>query len=179
MILSSIYFNFLDICTFDNVLKQEENVKIHFAEYISSRPIDDIYDEFEENFSFVNKPSRHVLQKLIYNLDEYKRPVNIREWIICDKEKIFCVFCVCFLNSNEENILIKGISTKQLISVITKALVNHEHSCAHKISKHKYLKAASEYDSSISINYDEKTNQDRAVVKTVLKVIVFLATHGE
>lgn len=111
-------------------------------------------------------------------MNENKIPTDLRKWIYCDKGKVYCVYCFC-ISTLSLNALIEGVNTNQLVSMITKALRNHEISSIHKISKHKYLKFISEFDDASTIVYNETSMQNRAIIKVVLKIVIFLATHGK
>lgn len=165
--------------TVGNIRQQKNHLKIWFVEYNVSRSLDEIFSEIRLEYSSRDEPSHYIIQKILYPVDENKRPLDLREWIMCEKEKIYCAYCISLSASYPDNqkSLIEGLKTSLPLSFITKSLKSHESCNLHKINKHKYLKATREH--SDAILHSENSKHPRAVVQIILKIIIFLASHGE
>lgn len=141
--------------------------------------MEEVIAEIKSDYNFIEEPSSYIIQKNLYPVDENKRPLNLREWLVCENEKIYCVYCVCMSETypEQQKSLIEGLHVKPSLSSMNKILQGHECSTLHKTNRHKYLKSGREINSSF--NYNESTIQARKTVKIILKIIVFLATHGK
>lgn len=94
-----------------------------------------------------------------------------REWIFFLDNKFYCVYCLCFspLNSNR---LVLGVEYVKGCR-ITEKLCTHGKELNHKAAKNVYTNIVAK------LNGEEVCNEKRSAVKCIVKIIIFIATHGE
>lgn len=92
-----------------------------------------------------------------------------REWLLFENNVFFCVYCLCF-SSLKKHRLIEGIEYVRNCRV-TETLNSHEFEAHHNRAKAVFLDMISGCETNQSEN--------RMVVKSIVKIIIFLATHGE
>lgn len=91
-----------------------------------------------------------------------------REWLLYENNKFFCVYCLCF-SSLKNHRLIEGVEYVQKCR-ITETLNSHEFEAHHDVAKTKFLNIAS--------GCDKNWSENRIVFEAIVKIIIFLATHG-
>lgn len=96
-----------------------------------------------------------------------------REWLLFQNNRFFCVYCFCFsqLNSKKPNQFIEGVEYATKCRISDK-LSRHENESHHALAKSTYLRLN---EGCIS---DEGV-QKRNVIKIILKIIIYIATHGK
>lgn len=92
-----------------------------------------------------------------------------REWLLFENNYFFCVYCVCY-SSLKRHRLIEGIEYVRNCRV-TETLNSHEFEAHHIRAKTVFLDMTSGCETNQSEN--------RIVIKSIVKIIIFLATHGE
>lgn len=95
-----------------------------------------------------------------------------REWLAFHDNKFFCVYCLCFSASDDNNPLIKGVEYVKNCK-ITEKLNYHQTTTHHKLAKETHLNLISN-GSQEGIHRSES----KEVIKTIVKIIIFIATHG-
>lgn len=90
-----------------------------------------------------------------------------------EKNKFFCAYCICnSLSANHR--LIQGIKYEKGCR-ISEILKHHETEKNHIYAKNIYAQSTSTCDPD-----EEKRRKDkRIVLKNIVKIIIFQATHGE
>lgn len=96
-----------------------------------------------------------------------------REYILFENNQFFCVYCLCF-SLLENHRLVRGIKYEQNCR-ISYILNSHEDEAHHNRAKNIYLRIVSNCDRQDNINQLEKRN----VIKAIVKIIIFIATHGQ
>lgn len=96
-----------------------------------------------------------------------------REWISFENNFFYCVYCVCF-SSLKKHRLIQGIEYARNCR-ISDALNVHETELHHKRAISIYLDLVSNCVTRDRTHPSDK----RIVLKTIVKIIIFIATHGQ
>lgn len=95
-----------------------------------------------------------------------------RDWILYENNKFFCVYCLCF-SLREKHRLIAGINYEKGCR-ISEILKLHETEAHHNRAKNIYAEKTTTCDSE-----ERKKRLDkRIVLDTIVKIIIFQATHG-
>lgn len=92
-----------------------------------------------------------------------------REWLFYENNKFFCVYCLCF-SSLKRHRLIEGIEYVKNCRV-TETLNSHEFTSHHARAKIVFR--------NMNLRCETNQSENRIVVKVIVKIIIFLATHGE
>lgn len=157
--------------TVRNVVYRSIQERVNFAKYVVSRVKEDVIEEFGTILESSNKTIK--ADKIFYS------PVgNFREWLLLDSQLLYCVYCVCCDNNNlSKNVaLANGVDYNQPAYRLKQHLTQHEKSKLHSVCKHEYLKAVS--PDPVEWNYDDQVSKNREILKSIIRVIIFSATHG-
>lgn len=181
MVLFANLIFILGIKNIEGVQNANEAQRLQFIQLKTQRSENDMLSELNLHFNRLEATEPNVIRKILCVFDANQIAIAIRKWILCEEEKLYCVYCVCFKNHDQQksNCLIEGLKTDKLVSALTRAIRNHEQSTLHKICQQKYFKALCNIDNDYEITYNEGVTEQRTIVTTVLKIIIFLATHGE
>lgn len=96
-----------------------------------------------------------------------------RNYILFEHNKFYCVYCICY-SLLGENILVKGLEYVAGCR-ISVTLKNHECSKNHQLAERLYLQHSTYTHGGTQIQKNAKRN----VIRIIMKIIIFLATHGE
>lgn len=95
-----------------------------------------------------------------------------RDWVFFEKNNFFSAYCMCFsLASNRR--LVTGVKYEKNCRIVD-ILNQHETEKLHTYSKTLYIDTVNTCDSNQSVAHPEK----RIVLRTIMKIIIFQATHG-
>lgn len=145
----------------DSMKSESNDIKLDFIKYVIS----------ETDIPFLFKPlvGSHSSNKIFYkDVDGEKLK---REWLLFQNNTFFCAYCLCFSRSNVTNRLIKGIEHVKGCR-ITEKVKSHEDESHHKLAKLTYLNLVENTISSEGV-------QKRNVIKIIVKIIIYIATHGK
>lgn len=148
---------------------------MNFVQYVVSREKEVVIRDFVSSRDASEKVVN--AEKIFYDLGGDAK--NWREWLLLDDNLFYCVYCLCFdVHNLSKNIsLTKGIDSKQSAFRLKQHLSRHEKSNLHCICKNEYIKAIS--PELVICNYDERTLRNREIVKSIIRCIIFSATHGK
>lgn len=96
-----------------------------------------------------------------------------RQWVLFLNNKFYCVYCVCFSPMNE-NRLVKGVDYVKNCR-ITEKLNSHGKELHHKAANNAYLKIIADCEKE----KEAYQSGGRIALKCIVKIIIFIATHGE
>lgn len=96
-----------------------------------------------------------------------------REWISFENSTFFCAYCVCY-SEYKNHRLIEGIKYEKGCR-ISEILKLHEAEKHHIAAKRIYTQRTSTCDVGEMNRLEDK----RIVLKSIAKIIIFQATHGE
>lgn len=141
----------------------------------------DIKDESDENkIVFIRNiisqkgiPANFVpLQNSYQNKIFLRENGEQREWILFENNNFFCVYCVCF-SLYEQHRLITGINYEKNCR-ISEFLKRHETEKHHIYAKNVYADKALTCETERQKNRSDKW----IVLSSIVKIIIFQATHG-
>lgn len=113
--------------------------------------------------SFVPTSTQCNLNKILFNKSNEKR-----EWLLFQNNHFYCAYCLCFSASTVVS-LQTGVANV-IGNRITDTLNRHD-------EQHHHLHAKETYERHISDGqFDNKT---REILKIIVKIIIFIATHGK
>lgn len=95
-----------------------------------------------------------------------------RNYVLFESNKFYCVYCLCF-SLQGENLLVQGVGYVPGCR-ITEKLTIHDTSSHHNLAKRVYLEK-----SKIPNGEIVQENSKRNVIRVIMKIIIFLATHGK
>lgn len=164
--------NNIDCLSVLNIKGRNNQQKKSFVQYVLSRNEQEVVHEFCLN----NQTSIKHGWKIFHREDEDVS--DYRNWLSLDGKYLYCVYCLCFDNRGlSKNIsLTKGIDSSQPISRLNQHLKRHEDSRLHNLCKDEFLKVNSTIPQMC--HYDERTSRNRNIVKSIIRTIIFNATHG-
>lgn len=184
--------------TFLNNLKYE-NTKVKLS-FIAEKQRSDILTSFKKK----SRTNDENVKKIFFKTcDKEGNNVEKRKWLIYEQNYFFCVYCVCFLTKKSNyNLFTRGINYDVTNGRLSQRVSCHEISANHILAEKMYLKALRESTSETAgnsmlrckksssaiesqIQLVEPQHNDiadeinvKAVVKCVVKIIIFLTTHG-
>lgn len=151
--------------TCDEIRSKNNEMKCAFIKNVISQT------GIPANFTPLPRSSQNkIFHRINGNEEEY------REWILFENNTFFCVYCLCF-SAMKKHRLIQGIEYVRECR-ITDALKTHEKETHHERAKSIYLDLVS----NIPFNRDDRNahqSEKRVVLKAIVKIIIFIATHGE
>lgn len=109
--------------------------------------------------------SRSNAEKIFYEIQDDKK--HKREWVFYFNNKFYCIYCLCF-SPLDENRFVKGIEYLKNCRVVDK-MRNHGKELHHITAKNAYLKKIGLYEGGDST---------RNALKCIIKIIIYIATHG-
>lgn len=145
------------------IRNQNIEIKVAFAKNVISQK--DIPAEF------VPIP-RSCPEKIFYRINDDGEKQR-REYILFENNKFFCVYCLCF-SPREINRLIKGIDYVPGCR-ISNILSVHENEALHKLAIKEFDRINGNDPAQGDIDKPERRN----AIKSIVKIIIFIATHGE
>lgn len=95
-----------------------------------------------------------------------------REWVLFENDKFFCAYCLCF-SSHQKSRLIVGFEYNKGCRC-TDVLKKHENEQNHISAKNIYIGKISTCDSEIK----QKRRNKRMALDSIVKIIIYQATHG-
>lgn len=137
---------------------ESDGNKIEFIENIISR------EGIPANFV----PLANTYQNKIF----FRADGMQREWILFSSNKFFCAYCLCFSLCNNHRLVV-GIDYVKKCR-ISETLKLHETEKNHISAKNIYFGKAEARDCENKENASDK----RIVLTSIVKIIIFLATHG-
>lgn len=146
-----------------NYIKNENiTTKINFIQNVISQtdiPVDFI-------------PTKLGISENIFHrsIDGEQHP---REWILFEKNTFYCAYCLCF-SELRIDLLVTGVKYVKNCRIAHK-LTRHEVSAHHGLTKTTYLNLISNVGMHEEIYHSEKRN----AIRIIVKIIIYLATHGE
>lgn len=146
-----------------NILIRNENneTKINLIKSVIS-------EEIPLNF----KPMAYSsTDKIFYKTIDGK--LHRREWLLFQNNRFYCVYCICF-SALSENRFIQGVEYIKSCR-ITEKLTSHDKESHHKLARSTYLNLVSDSNSEKNIYHAEKRN----AIKIIVKIIIYIATHGK
>lgn len=101
----------------------------------------------------------------------------MREWLLHEDQSLYCVYCLCFGGDLSRKIpLVRGINPEQPAHRLVQHIRSHESSNLHRVAKQEYVNAVQ--GSMDRIKYSPEANCNREILKSILRAIIFCATHG-
>lgn len=121
----------------------------------------------QKNIPEHSKPLRKCnARKIFYGINDEKR-----EWIFFHENTFFCAYCLCF-SLCDDNRFVLGIKYEKGCRIADN-LNRHDSEKNHIRAKNIFGKLAS--DSNIQQN----PSRNWLALKAVVKIIIFIATHGK
>lgn len=108
--------------------------------------------------------------KIFYEIKDGNK--NKREWVSFFNNKFFCVYCLCF-SLLSENRLVKGVKYEKNCR-ITDKLKTHENEKHHLLAKNTFANHCANIEKQEEVYQSAKRN----AIKCIVKIIIFIATHG-
>lgn len=149
--------------SFDFIRKGSNDEKVNF--------IENVVKQTDIPAHFVPMKNSSGSDKIFYEcVDGEKRK---REWLLFLNNRFYCVYCLCFskLNSADTNRLIKGVEYEKG-GRISEKLTCHEKESHHNLAKSTYINLINNF---LSVEGAQKRN----VITTIVKIIIYIATHGK
>lgn len=137
--------------------KSDEQKVIFIKNVISQKGIPVNFVAFEKSYA----------NKIFFRENEVQR-----EWIFFENNKFFCAYCLCF-SLRAKHRLIAGINYEQKCR-ISETLKLHETEANHIRARDIYAENSTTCDLKEMKNRSDK----RIVLNTIVKIIIFQATHG-
>lgn len=109
-------------------------------------------------------------QKIFYEIKNGNE--QQREWLLFLDNKFFCIYCVCF-SPLKENRLVLGVEYKKNCRIIDK-MKSHASELHHKTAQNAYSTIAASYEAGSSAYQSGNRN----AIKCIVKIIIYIATHG-
>lgn len=145
-----------------NTIKNESNEnKLDFIRNVLEQT--EIPDNFAPTWRISNK------RKIFFRIKdgrEYKR-----EWVLYENNNFYCAYCLCF--AINENRFVKGFEYSQGCR-ITDNLNKHEQEVHHILAEKTFSKNDSDHQQETT----EAVSTKRNMLQTIIKIIIFVATHG-
>lgn len=110
-------------------------------------------------------------EKLFYELKDGNK--TKREWVSFFNNKFFCIYCLCF-STLDNNRFVQGVVFGKNCR-ITNKVQRHEKEKNHELAKRTYAKYAAEIENKGEVYQSAQRN----AIKCIVKIIIFIATHGE
>lgn len=107
-----------------------------------------------------------------------------REWLLFRDNHFYCTYCLCF-SANRNARLVKGAEYKAGCRITQ--IVNLHENERHHLSAEKMFQSAHSSndkkpaptgDAGTSSNGGMQADEKRSVLSTIVKIIIFIATHG-
>lgn len=99
-----------------------------------------------------------------------------REWLLFDNNHFYCAYCVCF--ASKENQFVKGVEYVKG-GRITDNLNKHEKQEQHQRAMGTYAELNANCRLKSCQGVPRTATAKRIVLRSILKIIIFLATHGK
>lgn len=142
--------------------------KLKFIEHVVNSPV-------PKKLGIHNTETEAKIQKFYYQT--VNKELIRRDWIYSENNKFHCMFCIFFgvvhLRNHKDNISTSGLDYEKRFNVITQKIRRHEITRYHEVSQKMYTSF------SDKTNGLDEMNGVRCVVKTILKIIIFLVTHSK
>lgn len=150
-------------CTNNNnyatkIRKENDETKINF--------IKDVKEKADIPTNFTVLRNTNINKIFFYGQNGEKR----RDYIFIENNKFYCTYCLCF-SAMDTNSFIQGVEYVRGGRMPEK-LQKHEISAHHQSAQRVFVEK-----SSNSIR--EQQNVKRSALKSIFKIIIFLATHGK
>lgn len=146
---------------FDSMKTEINDKKLDFIKNVVTRI------DIPANFVRIkNSPTGEELFHTFVNGEKHRR-----EWLFLQDSHFFCVYCICFSKQNGTNIFANGVEYKPKCRISQK-LKLHENESHHNLAKSTYL-------SLVGNSISGEGVQKRNVIKIILKVIIYISTHGK
>lgn len=143
-----------------NIRNKSDEIKVNFIKNVLSQT------GIPQNFIALPKSNENKIFFGFKN-DETQR----RDYILFENNTFYCVFCLCF-SPLAENSLTQGVKYVPGCRITTKLGI-HDNSANHQLAQNVYA------EKSTNLNGGIQQNSKRNVLRIVLKIIIFLATHGK
>lgn len=95
-----------------------------------------------------------------------------REWVLFENNYFYCAYCLCF--ALQEYRFVKGVEYVKG-GRITESLSKHDEESYHKHAMGTYMKLNADFQEATS----QPESLKRVVLRTIMKIIIFIATHGK
>lgn len=149
--------------SFDSIQIASDDEKVNFTKNVVK------YTDIPAHFvPLKNCPGS---EKIFYEfVDGQKRR---REWLLFQNNRFYCVYCICFSKSNSTNTnrFIEGVEYGKGCRISGK-LTDHEKGSHHILAKSTYFNLI---DNVLSVEGAQKRN----VITIIVKIIIYIATHGK
>lgn len=150
-----------NICCATNVRNESDAAKVNIKNVLSQTSMPP---------SFIGLRNANF-NKIFFNIENGK--TQRRNYILFEHNKFYCVYCICY-SLLGENILVKGLEYVAGCRVSV-TLKNHESSKNHQLAEQIYLQHSTNLHEGTQIQQNAKRN----VIRIIIKIIIFLATHGK
>lgn len=107
-------------------------------------------------------------EKIFYRIKDGQK--QKREWVFFQEDKFYCVYCLCF--ALKENVFVKGVEYVKGCRITDKLNI-HEEATYHNHALGTYLKHCPTQE---ACHYN---SEKRDVMRIIVKIIIYLATHGK
>lgn len=144
-----------------NIRNQNDENRVNFIKNTLLQP------DIPPNFVSI---ARSNIKNIFYLLENGK--TQRRSYVLFENNKFYCVHCVCF-SPLKENGLVRGVEYVQGCRISEK-LKTHDTSSNHQLAQRIYLQKLSNLNGELA-----EPNTKRNVLRIILKIIIFLATHGK
>lgn len=152
----------INILRATNVRNESDVAKVNFIENVLSQT------DMPPGFIGLRNAN---FNKIFFYIENGK--TQRRNYIFFENNKFYCVYCICY-SLLSENILVKGLEYVPGCR-ISVTLKNHESSKNHQLAERVYSQHSTNMNGETQIQHNAKRN----VIRIIIKIIIFLATHGE
>lgn len=111
-------------------------------------------------------------EKIFFRINAHGQNKS-REWILFNNNLFYCSHCLCF-STKKQGPLIDGVEYKKNCR-ISEILKNHEAGAHHIHATNIFI---SYRGGAPATSCDIPANEKRGVLCSIVKIIIFLATHG-
>lgn len=151
-----------DVVTIGN---QSDEIKLNFIENVIAQT------EIPSNFAPDWKTNK--TRKIFFRIKDKQE--HKREWLLFENNKFYCAYCLCF--ALRPNQLVNGIEYVQGAR-ITDNLNKHDKAPFHNHAIGIYSKLIADSDAQQETPQSVSANAKRSVLRCIIKIIIFIATHG-
>lgn len=158
----------------DAIADRSDSEKVDFIQRVLSSGEQGQRDTFKRKA----KVSSENTEKLFYLHTEHGK--QRREWIFVINNVFYCVYCVCFSTWRSDLLSTTGVDYNNTNSRLSQKLTSHEHMNIHDHAIRTYLLLSRQQSPTTSNrNIARPPTSTREAVKCIIKVIIFISTHGE
>lgn len=161
----------------NNVIEKNHREKIfdaktirHQTNDIKLKFIKNVIGETEIPVNFKPTWKTNSIRNIFYRIKDGIE--EKREWVLLENNYFYCAYCLCF--ALKEHRFAKGVEYVKS-GRITDSLNKHDEESYHKHAVATFLKL----NADSQVGSSQSDSSKRTVLRAIIKIIIFIATHGK